>query len=429
MGVDGIWAECKAVVRTVSLTDWAIEQSRLNGRPTVVGIDTPNMIDKILASSGVHERMHGDGAIGSLISSILQYTEVPATFVFAFDADSGGDISHKAGKKVVNKKIPFYNTARRFIKSIGGHIVNGPGEADIQLAMLSQQGYVDAVISDDGDMIVHNIGHVLRYNKKKSKNCGRIFVDEYCASDVQRHLQLRSPADLLLIAVLVGNSYDRTGLKGCGMKTALELARCGLGEVLVGKFKAAQSPGLVRLEGWKAGLKFELETNSSRKLSGRNRALASRVQSFDPRAALSAYLKAIRLPTFIRINSRNGHPNQSILKAYNYIQEGISFDRLDKKENPGTPRILTLNEVHIHSVRDFCITYMHWDCAKILQYFARKVWAGVIIQMLHSPFLVCDGLDNGSPRMPKSIHTPWHKAKAGEISWFNYSAHTHHVWD
>ncbi|KAG7096330.1 hypothetical protein E1B28_003774 [Marasmius oreades] len=409
MGVKGLWAECKPVAQTKSLIDWAVEESiRLNGRQPVLGIDANNLLDSVIAASSKRERFHTDGIVGSLLASILPYTNIPAILLFVFDGHRNFKV--KSGKKVINKNIATYSTARQLIQAVGGYILNGPGEADVQLAALSQQGIVDAVISDDSDMIVHGVDQVLRYDKEKTKNTKRIFVQAYHFSDVRKHLDA-DHTGLLLIATLSGNSYAE-GLRGCSIKTALELAHCGFGETLVAWYKSDPKLTLDKLGGWKKGVKFELETNSTSRLSSRHPAIASRIHAFSPLNALSGYLYPARLPSYTRIDHYKAMtPTPAALEAYSFIKHGFSVDSLDEESRPGNAVALVPKEVSIPMVRDFCMTYLHWNEDTIVQYLSKKLWTGVIIQMLCLPFLIYSELDTGNPRMPSMMYTPWHKVQ------------------
>ncbi|KAG7085514.1 hypothetical protein E1B28_003074 [Marasmius oreades] len=408
MGVKGLWAECKPVAQTKCLVDWAVEEhTHLNGRQPVLGIDANNLLDSVVAALSKRERFHTDGAIGSLLASILPYTDIPAILLFVFDGRH--NLKVKSGKKVINKNIAIYSIARRLIQAIGGYILNGPGEADAQLAALSRQGIVDAVISDDSDMIVHGVGQVLRYNKEKTKNTKRMFIQVYRFSDVQRHLNV-DHTGLLLTAILSGNSYA-DGLRGCSIKTALEVARCGFGETLVVRYQSDPKLTLNKLDGWKKGVKFELEMNSTGRLSSRHPAIASRINIFSPLNSLSAYFNPAQLPSCTRMDRYDVAPTAAELEAYSFIEHGVSFDGLDAESRPNNTLVLVPKEVFIPAVRDFCTSYLHWSGDTIVQYLSRKLWTGVIIQMLCSPFLIYHELDTGSPRMPSMMYTPWHKVQ------------------
>jgi hypothetical protein len=72
------------------------------------------------------------------------------------------------------------------------------------------------------------------------------------------------------------------------------------------------------------------------------------------------------------------------LEAFSFIEGGLSFDGLDTESGPADALVLVPKEVFVPSVRDFCMTYLHWNGDKIVQYSGEKLWKGVIIQMLCS---------------------------------------------
>ncbi|KAL0057957.1 hypothetical protein AAF712_015385 [Marasmius tenuissimus] len=403
---DDFWDEFSTEARTLSLLDWAIqERIRRRGQLPVLGVDANNLIDSVVAAASKRERFHTDGIVGALLGSILSYTEVPAIVLFVFD-EQGNDTT-KSGKKPINKPIAIHNTARRLIQSLGGHILNGPCEADIQLSALARQGLIDAVILNDSDMLVHGVSQVLRYNKNKSRSTRRLFFDAYNTEDIKKHLEVTQDG-LLLVAVLCGSSYA-DGVKGCGMKVALELARCGFGEIMTARYQSAHSPSSVNLHSWKKGLKFEPETNTSGKLSSQHPALASRISQFDPLTALHGYPARDKLPKYTRVDMLQS-PTSAAIQAYSFIRDGPSFDQLDIKPKWTDSYTLVPKEVFLPAVRDFCTTYLHWSGDDTVCYLNKKLWAGVIMQMLLSPFLRYDARDTGNP-MPTVIHTPWHRVQ------------------
>ncbi|KAK1219182.1 hypothetical protein PQX77_018116 [Marasmius sp. AFHP31] len=407
MGVNGLWTECKPVARTLSLLDWAIEERvKHHGQLPVLGVDANNLIDSVVAAASKRERFHTDGIVGALLGSIIGYTEIPAMVLFVFDEQGHSTI--KSGKRPINKSIAIHNTTRRLIQSLGGHILNGPCEADTQLSALAKQGLINAVISNDSDMVVHGVPQVLRHNKNTSRNTGRLSVDIYRTEDVQKHLGV-TQAGLLLVAVLCGNSYVE-GIKGCGMKVAIELARCGFGEIMVERYQSAHAPSSMNLHAWKQGMKFELNTNTSGKLSSRWPALASRVPGFDPLVALHGYLVKDKLPKFSRIDASNS-PTPLAISAYSFIKDGPPFNGLNLMLKQTDSYPLVPKEIFIPAIRDFCTTYLHWTSNDTVRYFNKRLWRGVIIQMLSSPFLNHDALDGGTPAMPTTIHTPWHRVQ------------------
>jgi Holliday junction resolvase YEN1 len=100
---------------------------------------------------------------------------------------------------------------------------------------------------------------------------------------------------MVLIGLLAGGDYH-AGLEGCGMKTAVGLARCGFGEELVdavGKFVKSDEEGEEEddgegrrkleewLVGWREDVAKELATNSQGHLPSKRIALSKTLLSFN----------------------------------------------------------------------------------------------------------------------------------------------------
>lgn len=115
-----------------------------------------------------------------------------------------------------------------------------PSEAEAECARLQSEGIVDAVWSEDSDILMFGSTFVIRNyrdpNGPKDKN-GKLkrsttHVRVHRAELIKRELGL-DKKDFLLAAILAGNDYDdHKGLKNCGLKTALEAARAGCSHAL-----------------------------------------------------------------------------------------------------------------------------------------------------------------------------------------------------
>jgi hypothetical protein len=115
-----------------------------------------------------------------------------------------------------------------------------PSEAEAECARLQSEGIVDAVWSEDSDILMFGSTFIIRNyrdpNGPKHKN-GKLkrsstHVRVHRAEVIKRELGL-DKKDFLLAAILAGNDYDdHKGLKNCGLKTALEAARAGCSHAL-----------------------------------------------------------------------------------------------------------------------------------------------------------------------------------------------------
>lgn len=97
----------------------------------------------------------------------------------------------------------------------GVNFVVSPAEADAQCAMLSQLGLVDAVLTEDSDVLVHGATAVLRgfFSSSKDVVCYRQRDLEACGI---------TKSVLVALAVLLGCDYDQ-GVLGVGLVGALTI--------------------------------------------------------------------------------------------------------------------------------------------------------------------------------------------------------------
>jgi exonuclease-1 len=105
---------------------------------------------------------------------------------------------------------------------LGVEIIVAPYEADAQLAFLSRSGYVDAIISEDSDLLVYGCPEVLFKYDSASGMCDRILEREVAGC-----LGFPSHANedfLKHVALLNGCDYC-PGVNNVGIKKAVDLLR------------------------------------------------------------------------------------------------------------------------------------------------------------------------------------------------------------
>ncbi|KAK0477272.1 hypothetical protein IW261DRAFT_1338731 [Armillaria novae-zelandiae] len=103
------------------------------------------------------------------------------------------------------------------------------GEAEAELAMLSSVHKIDAVMSEDFDALLFGAQCVIRINDESDSQ----YLIEVYENDNQF-----LPHDLVVIALLSGGDYDASdGIQGCGIQTAIEIAKTGIGKQLFDALK------------------------------------------------------------------------------------------------------------------------------------------------------------------------------------------------
>ena len=124
--------------------------------------------------------------------------------------------------KAVDITPQLAHTVQAASSLLGVEIIVAPYEADAQLAFLSRNGYVDAVISEDSDLLVYGCPEVLFKFDSASGMCDRILE-----RDVAACLGFPSSVNvdfLKHVALLNGCDYC-PGVNNVGIKKAVELLR------------------------------------------------------------------------------------------------------------------------------------------------------------------------------------------------------------
>jgi exonuclease-1 len=127
------------------------------------------------------------------------------------------------------------------IYDLGIDILVAPYEADAQLTFLARNGHVDAVISEDSDLLVYGCPEVLFKYNSASGTCDRIL-----GRDLASCMSLPSDADadfLKHVAVLTGCDYC-PGVSGIGIKKSVEALKT-YGGGYVGAVNALRAQGRV----------------------------------------------------------------------------------------------------------------------------------------------------------------------------------------
>jgi 5'-3' exonuclease len=119
------------------------------------------------------------------------------------------DVTPEMASEVINE-----------MQGLGIECIVAPYEADAQLAYLSQQGYVSAVISADSDLLVFNCPKVI-YKLDVTGQC--VEIAPISLQRVKEFSGLEWSHDRFIkTCILSGCDYAR-GLKGIGVKTAAKL--------------------------------------------------------------------------------------------------------------------------------------------------------------------------------------------------------------
>lgn len=149
--------------------------------------------------------------------------------------------------------------AKELLNYLGIPYHTAPGEAEAECALLQREGVVDAVLSEDVDVLMFGCTLSLRNwsaeGPRGSKDATHVSV--YDAETVKRGKSGLTRWGMVLVALMSGGDYNPAGITGCGVKLACEAAKAGFGDSLC-KIPDSDSTGLMA---WRENLLHELRTN------------------------------------------------------------------------------------------------------------------------------------------------------------------------
>ncbi|KAK0475937.1 PIN domain-like protein [Armillaria novae-zelandiae] len=212
---------------------------------------------------------------------------LPVIPIFIFDGP--GCPANKCNKVV--KKTPDWLAAdfKRLLVGFGFSYCKAPGKAEAELAMLSNVGHIDAVMSEDFDTMVFGAQCVIRI---KDKSDSKYLIEVHEASQFSHN-------DLILIASLAEGEYDirLEGVPGCSVQTAAGIARTCIGKKLFNALEVSEIGHYHHMASmWCQDLCTMLDTKGVGQLYSHHCSLASCIPSDFPKVSvLIQYLHPVRL--------------------------------------------------------------------------------------------------------------------------------------
>lgn len=164
MGVPGLWpllAEAAESHNLEALDLAHLVESRSNSeanldpRLPVVGVD--------LSAWLFHARQSVEGSnpiLRLIFFRLLRLLSLPLSAVFVFDGPDRP--AKKRGRIIGGRKHPLTGPLTEIIKACGMIAWEARGEAEAELARMTREGLVDAVLSDDVDALVFGSKAVMR---------------------------------------------------------------------------------------------------------------------------------------------------------------------------------------------------------------------------------------------------------------------------
>ncbi|KAJ7776381.1 PIN domain-like protein, partial [Mycena metata] len=220
--------------------------------------------------------------------SVLNQAGVIAIFV----KDGPKRPGVKRNKKVKTQPHWLITKFDEMIELFGFYSYMAPGEAEGELARLSCEGTIDAVLTDDSDAAIFGARCIIRSLDKKNRDMVTVYTSKALQNTPTVGLTL---GGMLLLAVLRGGDYDTVGLANCGITTAHALARCGFGDTLLAAVLNMADGELQHfLIGWREELRTELASNSRGFMKSKQSALSTKVPiTFPSIKVLKLYAKPI----------------------------------------------------------------------------------------------------------------------------------------
>ncbi|THH33505.1 hypothetical protein EUX98_g629 [Antrodiella citrinella] len=365
MGVQGLWEVIGPAGKSRSLANLAVvegfEGNASGRRAFKLGIDASLWYQHASACKG-----GVNPEIRLLYFRLLNLMELPILPLFMFDGRERPRVKRgsklgKTGSHLLNKKM------KEMLNIFGMEWREAKGEAEAELAFLNKEGFIDAVLTDDVDvlvfgakMMIRNTSLKLTGNKahpalnadgKESKSHTMIFT----ADDIRNHPDIGLTRNgMILFALLCGGDYDTGGTRGFGRMIAHGLARCGFGDQLIQAYEHAQGGNMQQvLAQWRADVNNEIQTNASGFLGRRSNGLT--------------------LPP--------DFPNIEILKNYLHPAVREGGGQMRDRGNFSISRAATFWENHFDELGTKFTT---------LKRFRTLVWEGAIVQLLRRAALEAD---------------------------------------
>lgn len=276
---------------------------------------------------------------------------IPVQPVFVFDGPNKPTTKRNKrsgrGDGVANAQ------AKRLIRLFGLPVLDAPGEAEAECALLQRHGIVDAVLSEDVDTIMFGCTKTFRnWSAEGKSGSAPTHISLYDTAAVACHGLDRE--GMVLVALMSGGDYLPDGIPGCGIKVACEAANAGFGSSLC-RLKASDTDSI---DAWRANLRHELFTNDSGHFRTKH--------------------KSLQIP--------DDFPNMQVLRYYTHpvVSPQSALEAIRQK-------VLQHKNVDLLSLREFTRETFDWDYREGAIKFIRVLGQAMLIQnLMHSRNLIQD---------------------------------------
>ncbi|KAK0228089.1 hypothetical protein IW262DRAFT_1455286 [Armillaria fumosa] len=271
MGVNGGWGLLNPT-DSISLVEWSaqiISRGTVHSLGPRIGVDASGW----MFATKYHHGQTKSAAQASLFKRLGRLFHLPVLPLFVFD---GPKRPINKRKKKVNKTTDWLTADfKELLEGFGFPYWDAPGKAEAELALLSNKGRIDVVMSEDFDAMLFGAQRVMQITEESDSN--------YMVKIYEKGSQF-SPNELVMIALLAGGDYDK-GIKGCGIQTAADITLTGIGECLFEALEASPVRDYpVIASKWRHDLCVMLASQGV----GRHRALASHIPLDFPKVSILA---------------------------------------------------------------------------------------------------------------------------------------------
>lgn len=241
--------------------------------------------------------------------------------------------------------------ARKLATLFGFPVHQAPGEAEAECALLQKLGVVDCVLSEDVDTLMFGCGRLVRNWSGEGKANDATHVDLYELDKIEERLNI-TPEGMVLVALMSGGDYHSAGVRGCGVKLAVEAAKAGYGKSLA-KIDLEDEGERRR---WREGMVEEMHKNKSKFFKRRHPAVEPE-WNFPNAELFNSYMH----PIVSKLDS----------KAIQELREHL--------ESPDKVQLVHLREYGRH--------YFGWKGRLGAQWFIKRLYKPLLIQKLQDPDL------------------------------------------
>ncbi|BFZ63215.1 hypothetical protein YB2330_004335 [Saitoella coloradoensis] len=243
MGISGLWDVLEPASERTALAKLAVDGMVDDGVPESEPAALRVAIDTSIWSFQMQAGRGGvNPALRTFLFRLCRILSLGFNPIFVLDGPHRP--AFKRNKQLRNQTPAQISAMKRLIKLFGFQAHQAPGEAEAECAVLQREGLVDAVMTEDVDTVMFGCGRVIRG-----------WVDEcrvYEESRISDKVGI-SRAGMILVALMSGGDYLPDGISKCGIKTAVEAAKAGFGDLLLKQ--------LDDLPSWREHLSASLHTN------------------------------------------------------------------------------------------------------------------------------------------------------------------------